>query len=91
MSLIKESPSVTKKDLSTIKDELGAFSTDAGGGERWQNLKTGVDLLNGSVLMPGEQLSVHDSGTQEVSDITAAAAHAMPIPRRHMRRRNPQS
>ena len=60
MTLIKESPSVTKKDLSTIKDELGAFSTDAGGGERWQNLKTGVDLLNGSVLMPGEQLSVHD-------------------------------
>ena len=46
---------MTKKDLSTIKDELGAFSTDAGGGERWQNLKTGVDLLNGSVLMPGEQ------------------------------------
>ena len=60
MTLIKESPSVTKKDLSTIKDELGTFFTDAGGGDRWQNLKTGVDLLNGSVLMPGEQLSVHD-------------------------------
>ncbi|WP_346664402.1 VanW family protein [uncultured Merdimonas sp.] len=35
-----------------------AFSTDAGGGERWQNLKTGVEKLNGTILMPGESLSV---------------------------------
>lgn len=56
----KEMPSVTTKDLESIQDELGSFSTDAGGGERWQNLKTGVEKLNGTVLMPGEELSVHD-------------------------------
>lgn len=56
----KEMPSVTAKDLESIQDELGSFSTDAGGGERWQNLKTGVEKLNGTVLMPGEELSVHN-------------------------------
>ena len=38
----------------------GPFSPDAGGGERWQNLTTGVTLIDGTVLMPGEKLSVHD-------------------------------
>lgn len=59
MVLEKEKPKVTKADLQTIQDELGTFSTDAGGGVRWQNLKTGVEHLNGKVLMPGEELSVH--------------------------------
>ena len=54
----KEEPKVTAADLDTIEDELGSFSTDAGGGERWQNLKTGVEKLNGTILMPGESLSV---------------------------------
>ena len=56
----EEQPSVTEADLSTIQDELGSFSTDAGGGERWKNLKTGAEMLNGTVLMPGEEASVHD-------------------------------
>lgn len=59
-SVIVEPPAVTTKDLESIQDELGTFSTDAGGGERWKNLKTGVEKLNGQVLMPGEELSVHD-------------------------------
>lgn len=54
----KDKPSVTGKDLSTIKDELGSFWTDAGGGDRWNNLATGVEKLNGTILMPGETLSV---------------------------------
>ena len=56
----EEKPTVTAEDLSTIQDELGSFSTDAGGGERWKNLKNGVEKLNGTVVMPGEQISVHD-------------------------------
>lgn len=56
----EEKPTVTEADLSTIQDELGSFSTDAGGGERWKNLKNGVEKLNGTVVMPGEQISVHD-------------------------------
>lgn len=54
----KEEPEITEEDLSSIQDELGSFWTDAGGGERWQNLKNGVDKLNGKILMPGETLSV---------------------------------
>ncbi len=58
--LKKETPKVKAKDLETIQDILGSFSTDAGGGTRWQNLKTGISKINGLVLMPGEEVSVHD-------------------------------
>lgn len=62
----KEKPKVTKKELETIKDELGSFSTDAGGGGRWKNLERGVELLNGRIIMPGESLSVYEcSGPYE--------------------------
>lgn len=54
-----EEPKVTAADLESIQDELGSYSTDAGGGERRQNLVTGVEKLNGTVLMPGEEISVH--------------------------------
>lgn len=56
----KENPTVKEEDLKTVKDKLGSYSTDAGGGERWQNLKTGSSKLNGIVLAPGEELSVHE-------------------------------
>lgn len=56
----KEKPSVTAEDLKDITDELGSFSTDAGSGERIQNLKTGVKKLSDIVLMPNEVLSVEE-------------------------------
>lgn len=56
-----EEPTVRSEDLKTVKDELGSYSTDAGGGERLQNLKTGVEKLDGTVLGPGEEISVHDA------------------------------
>lgn len=58
--LEKEMPKVKAVELETIKDKLGSFSTDAGGGTRWQNLKTGISKINGLVVMPGEEVSVHD-------------------------------
>lgn len=54
-------PEIVADDLKDIKDELGSFTTDAGGGERWTNLKTGVGKLNGTILQPGEELSVYDA------------------------------
>lgn len=60
MVMKTEQPKVKEKDLKSVTDELGSFSTDAGGGERWQNLKTGAEKLNGTLLMPGEEASVHD-------------------------------
>lgn len=56
----EEQPVVKEKDLESVKDELGSYSTDAGGGERLKNLKTGVEKLNGTVLGAGEEISVHD-------------------------------
>lgn len=58
--IIKEKPAVVAGDLESIKDVLGAFSTDAGNGERIQNLRTGVEKLSDIVLMPGEVLSVEE-------------------------------
>ena len=58
--LKKETPTVKAQDLETIQDELGSFYTDAGGGTRWQNLKTGIGKINGLIVMPGEEVSVHD-------------------------------
>lgn len=55
-----EKPSVTAEELKQIRDELGTFSTDAGSGRRWLNLKAGSEMMDGSVLMPGQKISVHD-------------------------------
>jgi vancomycin resistance protein YoaR len=60
MVLRDEKPTVKADDLESVKDELGSYSTDAGGGERLQNLKTGVEKIDGTVLAPGEEISVHD-------------------------------
>ena len=57
----KESPRIVKEDLKDIKDNLGSFFTYAGGGERWNNLKNGVDKINGTILMPGDKLSVYEA------------------------------
>lgn len=58
--LKKDKPTIKASDLESIEDELGTFSTDAGGGSRLQNLKTGISKLNGLIIMPGEEVSVHD-------------------------------
>ncbi len=60
MSLDEEEPEVFLEDLETIQDEMGYFSTDAGSGDRWYNLKAGSGKLNGTVIMPGEEVSAHD-------------------------------
>lgn len=60
MVLVRQEPDVKAADLESIEDELGTFSTDAGGGERWKNLSTGAEKLNGTILMPGESLSVYE-------------------------------
>lgn len=58
MVIEKEEPRITRADLESIQDELGSYSTDAGYGSRVTNLKRGAELLNGTVLLPGEELSV---------------------------------
>ncbi len=60
MSVEEEEPQVRLEDLETIKDQMGYFSTDAGEGDRWYNLKAGSGKINGTVIMPGEEASAHD-------------------------------
>lgn len=63
MELVVETqaPEIVAEDLEDLTDALGSYYTDAGGGERWTNLKTGVEKLNGILLQPGEELSVYDT------------------------------
>lgn len=54
-----KNPRVQKKDLESIKDSLGTFSTYCGSGQtRVVNIKNGVQKIHGSVIMPGEEFSV---------------------------------
>ncbi|WP_461812473.1 VanW family protein [Faecalimonas sp.] len=54
-----KNPRVQKKDLESIKDPLGTFSTYCGSGQtRVVNIKNGVQKIHGSVIMPGEEFSV---------------------------------
>lgn len=58
-----EEPEIKRTDLESIQDELGSYSTDAGYGDRVTNLRRASELLNGTVLMPGEELSVVNATT----------------------------
>lgn len=61
LAVITEKPEIVRADLEGITDELGAFSTDAGGGDRWTNLKTGSEKINDTILMPGEEFSMYNA------------------------------
>lgn len=53
-----EEPEVTREELEQIQNVLGKFTTYCGtGGGRVQNIVTGTKLINGSVIMPGEEFS----------------------------------
>ena len=47
LAVTREKPGLVRADLEEVTDELGSYSTYAGGGQRWTNLKTGVGKLNG--------------------------------------------
>ena len=56
-------PSRTYEALSTISDSLGSFTTDysSSASGRKTNIKVGSGNISGSVVMPGENLSVSDT------------------------------
>ena len=53
-----EEPRIKRSDLEQIQDELGSFYTDAGSGTRLKNIQRATELMNGIVLMPGDEVSV---------------------------------
>ena len=61
LTLDTEDPAVKKTDLESLQDELGSYSTNAGWGDRVQNLRRAAELINGTVVMPGEEFSVEQT------------------------------
>lgn len=57
----EQEPEYTAEDFSMIDSELGHFETEynQGNADRSQNLKTGAEKINGTVLFPGDQFSVY--------------------------------
>lgn len=56
-----EEPEIRREDLESIQDELGSFYTAAGYGTRVTNIARATELINGTVLMPGETYSVEQA------------------------------
>lgn len=56
-------PRGTEEELSKVKDVLGTFNTGYGSSAagRAQNVARGAELINASVVYPGEEFSVYDS------------------------------
>ena len=61
LELDTEEPKVKKTDLESLQDELGSYTTNAGWGDRVQNLRRAAELINGTVVMPGEEFSVEQT------------------------------
>ena len=61
LTLDTEEPTVKKTDLESLQDELGSYSTNAGWGDRVQNLRRAAELISGTVVMPGEEFSVEQA------------------------------
>ncbi|MFI3171459.1 MAG: VanW family protein [Eubacteriales bacterium] len=59
MSIIEVEPDVTEESLADVKDELGAFDTYvAYTTGRYDNVSRASELINGTVIMPGEEISI---------------------------------
>jgi vancomycin resistance protein YoaR len=58
MVQITEEPEVTADDLSEMEDVLGTYTTYVGNGDKLTNVTVGTEALNGTILMPGEELAV---------------------------------
>ena len=61
LKLDTEEPTIKKADLESLQDELGSYTTNAGWGERVQNIRRATELINGTVVMPGEEFSVEQA------------------------------
>jgi len=59
LAITVEEPELTRETLEQVKDVLGTFTTYAGGtgSNRVKNIQTGVKLINGALVMPGEVFS----------------------------------
>lgn len=62
LTSIVSNPRGSEEELSVVKDLLGSFSTNyaSSGWGRAKNVENGVSKINGTILYPGDELSVYE-------------------------------
>ncbi len=62
LTSIVSQPRGTEEELSVVKDLLGSFSTNyrSSGWGRAKNVENGASKINGTILYPGDELSVYE-------------------------------
>ena len=66
LDVVKQKAKYTSKDMAQIKDVLGTYTTEYGGSPygRKVNVANGASKINGSIVYPGETLSVYKTVSQ---------------------------
>ncbi len=74
LSAVIAEPEISTDDLKAIKDVLGTFTTSYSAvAARSANVENGCNLINGTIVMPGEEFSTYDT----VKPFTAANGYYM--------------
>lgn len=75
LDVVKKKAKYTSKDMADIKDVLGTYTTEYGGSPygRKVNVANGASKINGSMVYPGETLSVYET----VSPFTKENGYAL--------------
>ena len=75
LDVVKQKAKYTSKDMAQIKDVLGTYTTEYGGSPygRKVNVANGASKINGSIVYPGETLSVYKT----VSPFTKENGYAL--------------
>ncbi len=75
LDVVKKKAKYTSKDMAEIKDVLGTYTTEYGGSPygRKVNVANGASKINGSLVYPGETLSVYKT----VSPFTKENGYAL--------------
>lgn len=75
LDVVKKKAKYTSKDMADIKDVLGTYTTEYGGSPygRKINVANGASKINGSMVYPGETLSVYKT----VSPFTKENGYAL--------------
>lgn len=75
LDVVKKKAKYTSKDMADVKDVLGTYTTEYGGSPygRKVNVANGASKINGSMVYPGETLSVYKT----VSPFTKENGYAL--------------
>lgn len=75
LPVTKSEPRGSKEELEKVRDVLGTFSTSfkTSGPSRSANVRNGCELINGTVLYPGDEFSAYEA----VSPFTEANGYYM--------------